>query len=332
MTRLAVAFVLPSFAGGGAERAVTNLVRALPRDRFDPSLVVLDGRGPLASALADRARVVDLGTPRLRYGLPRLRRALAELDPDVIVPTVRHLNLAVLGLRPLLPRGVRILPREANLSCGSGALARALARLLYPTAERVLCPARCVAAEVRRRWAVPAERIGVLPNPVDVVAVRAAAAAPLRRPGPGRRLVAAGRLTAQKGFDRLIELVPRLAADDRLAILGEGPDRESLLAQASRLGVGGRVELPGFVAEPWRHFAGADGFLLPSRWEGMPNAALEALACGAPVVAAPEAGGIGELVEETPPGAVVLADVGDPFLAAIALSQAVTAFAEALCG
>ena len=76
--------------------------------------------------------------------------------------------------------------------------------------------------------------------------------------------------------------------------------------------------MPGFVAAPWAHMAGADAVLLPSRWEGMANAALEALACGTPVVSTPEAGGVAELAAEAPIGAVTVVAMGEAFVAALA--------------
>ena len=78
-------------------------------------------------------------------------------------------------------------------------------------------------------------------------------------------------------------------------IFGEGEDRTELVSRAKQRGVEDRVAFAGFLSNPWAHFAGADAFLLPSRWEGMPNAALESLAVGTPVVARSEAGGVTEI-------------------------------------
>ncbi|MEZ5667342.1 MAG: glycosyltransferase [Alphaproteobacteria bacterium] len=321
-----VAFVLPSFAGGGAERVMITVANALDRTAFAPRLIVLDRAGPLAGLVADDVPVAALGQPRLRRALPALRRALADEPTDIALATLGYLNVGLLALRPLLPRRIRLVVREANmpLSGTGGHVRRALGlgmRLLYRRADRVLCPATRIADELVAQYRVPPSRVRVIPNPVDVGRLRALAEPPRRLAGTGLRLVAAGRLVEQKGYERLVALLPALPPDTRLTILGEGPLREALTAQIAAAGLGDRVVLPGFAAAPWADYAGADAFLLPSLWEGMPNAALEALAVGTPVIATPEAGGIGEVAAAAPPGAVTLAAAGAAFRAAIAQSR-----------
>ncbi len=318
-----IAFVLPSFAGGGAERVIVTLAAHLDGDRFAPALVVLDGKGPLAQSVPAGMPVHDLARPRLRYALPRLVATLRCLRPAAIVPTLGYLNLAVLALRPLLPRGVRILPREANIP--SATLPRMpwpravgqLYRWLYPRADAVICPARAVADELIRDFAVLPERLAVLHNPVEADRIRGAASVPRRAPGAGVRFVAAGRLTPQKGFERLLDMFAELPEMAHLTVLGEGPQEPALRARTARLGIAGRVDFPGFDPVPWARYAGADAFLLPSHWEGMPNAALEALACGTPVIATPEAGGIVEVARLAETGVVTLAEAGESFTRAL---------------
>ena len=319
-----VAIVLPSFAGGGAERVLLTLAAALDPAAFAPEIIVLDGSGPWRSLVPARIPVTDLGKKRIRGALLPLARALRRSRAEVAVSTIGALNLGILALKPLLPRSLRLVVREANTPHrhASGGAGQRFYRWAYPRLYRraatVIVPASYLAKELADDFGVPRERIAVLHNPVDAKALEAAAKNPVRAPGEGPRFVAIGRLTHQKGFDRLLEMMAAGPPDARLTILGDGPDRTALEAQRAALGLAERVALPGFAPDAPRHIAGADALLLPSRWEGLPNVALEALALGTPVIATPEAGGIGEIASLAPTGAVTLAKAGEEFIAAMA--------------
>ena len=144
-------------------------------------------------------------------------------------------------MRPLLPAGTRLVIREAYTR--SSAFTWRACRLLYPTADLVLCQHRAMADEMSARFGVPAERTVILPNPVDSARLRADP--PRRDSGPGRRFVAAGRLTRQKGFDRMIDMVANDGADDRLRLFGDGPDRAALESRARALNADGRIRFAG---------------------------------------------------------------------------------------
>lgn len=188
----------------------------------------------------------------------------------------------------------------------------ALYRRLYPRAARIIAQTPAIAEALGTIAPAIREKISILPNPVDIDRLRSFAAGK-RATGPGLRLIGAGRLTYQKGFDRLIKIVAGLPADSQLTIFGDGPDRAALSAQIDDLGLSGRIALAGFVADLPAHLAGADALVMPSRWEGLPNVALEALAVGTPVLASPEAAlqGLAACVPE----AVRIAASDDDFVA-----------------
>ena len=111
--------------------------------------------------------------------------------------------------------------------------------------------------------------------------------------------IAAGRLTFQKGFDRLLYWFSELGEDKAtLTILGDGKFKNKLMNETKLLNLQEQVKFIGFCDNPWEWYAGADVFLLSSRWEGMPNAVLESLACGTSVIATAESGGIKEIIEQ----------------------------------
>jgi len=318
-----LAVVLPSFAGGGAERVALTLVRHMAKNGGDVHLVVLSGQGPLAQMVPAGLPVHDLQTPRLRSALPAMIGLLRRLEPGVVFSTLGYMNLALLALKGVLPTTTKVIVREANLPSLSlpnnrySGLFRWGYKFLYPKADKVVCTSKIMVEEMARDLGVPSSRLAVHYNPVDETSLRGKAEPPIRYPGEGRRFVCAGRLTRQKGFDRLLRRMACWERSCHLTILGDGADRPALERLASEHGVAGNVLFAGFCDNPWRYYAGADAFLLPSRWEGMPNAALEALACGTKVIAAPEAGAISEIADLAEAGAVTLAAFDDDFDRAI---------------
>lgn len=309
MSRIPILVVVPSFQAGGAERVTVTFANLLPRDRFEVHLVVYSPVGPLRTLLADHVEVHDLDAGRMWTILVRLIRLAWNLKPAAVIVSSPTTNVTLLGVRFLLPRQTRVLVREPNLPSlrlPTMRRRRAVAfgyRRLYPRADVVLATSERMRRELVDLGA-SAERVEVLPNPVDVDRIRRAADRPTRVDGSGRRLLAVGRLVEQKGFGDLIEVVAALDRSDHLTILGEGTSRAQLEARIRDLGLGERVAMPGFSDNPWAWMAGADVLLLPSRTEGMPNVVLEALTCGTPVIATPESGGIAELADESPPGAI----------------------------
>jgi len=139
---------------------------------------------------------------------------------------------------------------------------------------------------------VRARRVVVIPNavefPLQALEPHVPTRLALRMDGSKRRLLlSVGRLTPQKGFDRLIAAFAAVARDFRewdLAILGEGAGRHELENQVRATGMTDRILLPGRVGNVGDWYAAADLFALTSRFEGFPNVLLEALAYGLPAV------------------------------------------------
>jgi glycosyltransferase involved in cell wall biosynthesis len=140
---------------------------------------------------------------------------------------------------------------------------------------------------------VPGNRITTLRNGVDLTVFRpldpAASRAGLGL--SGRVLISVGALIERKGHHRTIEAMAELTDWD-LIIIGEGPLRKALVAQANRIGAGSRVHLPGAMPHEDlpRYYAAADFSVLASSREGWANVLLESLACGTRVIASPIAG------------------------------------------
>ncbi|MFF5155679.1 glycosyltransferase family 4 protein [Streptomyces sp. NPDC000348] len=279
---------------GGVARVVTDLARAQLADGLDVTVICPD------SALSGRLRSLGAHVRHWRAtrspgaSLAREVRHLAGLI-DEVRPDLVHAHSAKAGLAGRLAVRGRIptvfQPHAWSFEAVDGstaALALRWERWAVRWTARVVCVSEAeratgVHAGIAGRWTV-------VPNGIDPDRFRPAPAGPVRAelaPLAGLRAgaplaVCVGRLCRQKGQDVLLRAwsaVLRRVPDARLVLVGDGPDRDRLRAAAP-----GSVLFAGAVADPSPWYQAADLVVLPSRWEGMALAPLEAMACGRPVV------------------------------------------------
>lgn len=331
-------FVLPTLAGGGAERVFLVLLRHFDRSRFEPHLVLLQRlpAGRSEPAIPDDVIVHRLERARVRSAAFSLLKLIRKLSPDAVVSALGYVNLLVLMLKSFLPAGTRVFVREANtpsrsiVTMRSPKFYRFLYRKLYPRADGILCQSEGIRTDLVGVLGFrPPCPVIIADNPVDrdeLTRLTREGSDPFPA-GASPRIVASGRLVAQKGFDVLVESFASFASDfprALLIILGEGTERENLYDRAARLHLSDRIRFAGFRENPCPYYAHADVFALPSRWEGMPNVLLEALACGTPVVAFRGVGAVDEIVTDGVNG--VFADGPSPEAFAAALFRAYRVF------
>jgi glycosyltransferase involved in cell wall biosynthesis len=314
--RRKILFLLPSLTGGGAERVFTTLLRHLDRTRFEPHLALLQAQGAYMDDIPKDIPIHDLKVSRVRYALPRILTLIWKMRPQTILATMGHVNIALISAKPFFPPNTRLLVREAIIPSAlfreEGYNVRLWGRLyrhFYKRADRVVCLSDSMVSDLVENFGIPRENLVRIYNPVDTQKVRELAeigSNPFNGTGP--HLVAAGRICRQKGFDLLISAIPAVVERfpaAQLFILGEGPLETELKEQAQNLGLKEKVVFLGFQANPWLYLKHANAFILPSRYEGLPNVLLEALALGTRVVVSDCPGGIQEIRESVGNMAVV---------------------------
>lgn len=318
-----IVFILPSLNSGGAERVLITLMNGLDREKFEPHFITISSSGELRSLIAPDIPFLSLEGTKVLRSLPALFFALRKLSPECVVTTMAHLNLATLFLRPFFPR-TRFIVREAIVPSfffetqKKAWLVKVLYRLFYPLADCVISPAQKIIDEFHTLVGLRGVTHILLHNPVNLAKIRG------DWPLPPKRIdtvhfVCAGRLHPQKGFDRLIAALPQLHHSHpwHLTILGKGPEQDNLQRLIESLGLVQHVTLAGLSETPWPVIATADAFLLPSRWEGLPNVVLESLAVGTPVIATRDSGGIEDIAKLAAPETVQVVEMMDDFLEAM---------------
>lgn len=311
---------LHSFEPGGVERVALRLAAAWAPAGCHPHIVLgrndgvtRSGAPPLAYDVLEQGAVSTAAFETL-WMIARLPRRIREAKPDVIFCAGN--SYAVVGAVMKLLLGRRCPPIVLKVS---NDLARAdlppivrpfyrqWLRLQGKLIDRFVGLAEPMREEIANAMRVDPQRIAIVDNPVlSRAELEQLAAGRPARQDSGRRFLAVGRLVPQKRFDLLLRAFARIARpDDRLAILGEGPERGKLQMQAKCLGVADRLDLPGHVQpiEPW--LVASDCFVLSSDYEGVPAVLVEALAAAIPIVTTDCSVSIRALLDDGRLGAVV---------------------------
>jgi glycosyltransferase involved in cell wall biosynthesis len=310
--RLRVAHLIGSTGVYGAERWILALVRHLPADAVESVVVNLVDGGDDVSAMTREATAHGVAAVDFRtggrfnpVGAVRLGRWLRASSIDVL--HTHGYKADVLGLLAVCGRRLPLVATPHSWDPAPGTRLRAYETLdlaLLRLADRV-CPLSPALDETLQRARIPAARIRPILNAVDVGAVDAVPAA-ARLPGDGPLVGYIGRLASHKGVGCLVEAFGRLARvhrEARLLVVGEGPLRPDLEAQASELAPG-RVVFTGYRDDALGLLKALDVLVLPSAHEGIPRCVMEAMAAGVPVVAS-DIPGTRLLVEDRETGLLV---------------------------
>ncbi|WP_052343618.1 glycosyltransferase [Bacillus massiliigorillae] len=304
-------FVVPSLRGGGAEKVMVTLLKYLDRSKFTLILVLLSKEGKYIDDIPNDVETIDLKAVRVRHSFISLVKVIRKVKPDVVFSTQGHLNIGMIALKPFIGKRTKLIVREANTVSEIVKIApkpkvwRMLYKFFYRRADVVICQSKYMMEDLLVNFKIPTEKLCHIYNPVDIKRIEKLSqidSNPFERSKASINVVAVGRLVYQKGFDRLIESVPKLMEcipDAKLWIIGEGDLKEELVKKRDDFGLSKKIELIDFQENPYKWLKNADLFVLPSYYEGLPNVLLEAIACECPVIALEHPGGTKEIMEIT---------------------------------
>ena len=275
--------VLPTLNSGGAERFVYDIAVRLPDKGFDVQIVSTLRGGPLEPLFRKGTRLTVLNSRGL-FGVSALWR-LARLFRRER-PTVVHTHLFGADLWGRLAARIAGVPvivsTEHSVNAEHGALKCAVKGWLSHVTTRFIAISEMVRRNMTKREHIPAKRITVIPNGIDMTQV-------LPRPARGfhdvPKLLTVGRLTQQKGQATLLKALAMVKGPWTLEIIGSGELETELRELAERLGIAPRISWLGFREDVPLRLSESDVFVFPSRWEGFGLAILEAAAAGVPCIA-----------------------------------------------
>ncbi|MDR1494159.1 MAG: glycosyltransferase [Planctomycetaceae bacterium] len=322
--KIHIALCITELQVGGAERMLAELAIRLDRSRFVPFVCSMKPRPseetPNLLRQLENAEIpvefLNITSPfSLFCGLRRLRGIFRERKPHICQSFLFHANLLTrfAAWNPLksfaklqkeqttthILSGIRVAEKEKTWRLR-------LDRWTRQLVEKYVCVSSDVAGFTERNVGISPEKIVVIPNGVDVETYQTQKKADLTACGcldQTKKIIVIGRLHPQKGIDWLLQTTDVwLSArnDCELLLVGDGPKRAALERIASEKTYRRRIHFLGYRQDIPQLLAASDLLLLPSRWEGMPNVVLQAMASGLPVVAT-EVEGIDELIPQKSP-------------------------------
>lgn len=317
-----IAIFLPSLEGGGAERNMVNLSKGLVDMGRRVTIIASHAVGAFIDEVPDQVDIVDLECPRTFSSFSPLVRELNRLSPDVLLSTMNYANVIAIMASKSTRKRLPVFVREANTLSKTEAQAEnireqavpVLARWFYPNATQIVSPSQGVADDLVDSFEMPISKSIVINNPVvddSISSLAAQLPSGFSFPKKIPVVLGCGSFSEQKDFPTLIRAFSKLRErrKAKLVILGKGKLYDSYLRLVSELGLEKDVVFPGFVSNPFAFMSRASVFVLSSKWEGLPNVPIQALACGCPVVSTDCPSGPREILSGGRFGALV--PVGD---------------------
>ena len=329
-----ITIILPSLAGGGAERLHVNLANFWVKQGICVEFVLLRKEGDLIGAVENNINIIDLRINKIRKSIFPLRRYFINNKQDIILAAMWPLTSAcVMAWRLAGKPGSLFLSDHNFLSLSvitelrfPRHLLSIIMKLTYPYASGLIAVSNGVKEDLCNlgNFAKSAVRVIYNPTAVGFPVSRESSEKIITLWGQGYdyHILSVGSLRAQKDHATLIKAFSyfRQHVNAKLTIVGEGPLRAELENLIIELGLQAVVSLPGFFSDPYPWFRSADLFVLSSRWEGFGNVIVEALECGLPVVSTNCKSGPSEILDDGRYGLLIA--INDPMALALAMKQA----------
>lgn len=312
-TKTKVAFILPTFVAGGAERVMSFVAQNIDATKFDSSLVITSRKKDAAYSV-EGINIEFLEKKRVFNAVFKLFKFLAIRKPDVVLSSIGHLN-TVLGLMaPLFPKTKFIIREASVVSAMSGIhkvnksvsfssrVRSKLARLSYKFVDHIICQSQDMADDFARVYNVPIDKISIINNPITRIF-------PLQKTEvPSNdivKFITIGRLSKEKGHLRLLKMLSKLKFEFQYTIIGEGPLKDDIFDAIETFNLSEKVTYIPFTKDVSDYLSSSDLFLQGSYVEGFPNTVIESCFVGTPVLAFNVPGGTKEIISHKKNGYLV---------------------------
>lgn len=304
-----IAFLLPNFNGGGAEKVIITYCNALAERGYQVSLLAGVANGPATDLISSLVRIVNLECPRIVLAVFKIRRWLKANRASVLIATLTNANVAAVLAGKFLSTGTRVIIREAStpsmaVKYHSGSSVYKLAKMVFRYADVFIAVSKAIKDDAITFYGLEKGKVVVVYNPNTVGCSSVLPNHPFYKKDQSTPIVLGiGRFTKVKNFSLLVAgfkkvLIQKPSA--KLIIIGQQDldqtEFRHVENQIKNHNLEANVSLPGYKSDPENYLSHSSVFVLSSLYEGLPNVLIQALACGTPVVSTDCCGGVKEIL------------------------------------
>lgn len=309
-----IAILIPKMYGGGAERVAANLSNYLSDEQYEKYMIVYDSKNVQYTF---NGEIIDLKTRKTKNSLVKVKNFIKRVyltrklkkkkKIDVTISLLSNPNLVNICSRKKDKVIISVRNFISESSTGFyGKIHKRLIMLMYNKADTIVVVSQALKEDLIKNFNIFKEKIQVINNFYDIENIRKLASEPVEKElqyiFSKPTVVTVGRLTEQKGQWHLIrafKYVREKIPDAKLLILGQGSLEEYLKNLSSQLELSNDVHFLGFQSNPFKYISKSDIYILPSLYEGFPNALCEAMACGLPVISSDCKSGPREILSQS---------------------------------
>lgn len=312
-----VTFFSPNMHGGGAERVISTLITSFSEKGYNIDLLLLKKEGPYLKDIPSNVNVIEFGSKKLIYSIPKLIKYLFLNKPDIIFTSHIHFSTVVAFFSKIPSPQTSVIIRQPTMLYPSqkkmnflDLLRLKIFRCSLNFVDKIVLSSNFMRDEFLKFSFSTSHKIFVVHNPVNINNVKINCKEEINVlffDNNLPKIISVGRMTEVKDFSTLIKAfsIVRNKVPCNLIILGDGSLKPNLIELTKKLCIEDYVLMPGFVNNPHKYIAASDIFVSCSLWEGFPNVLVEAMACDVKIVATDCEGGTSEILESGKWGSLV---------------------------
>lgn len=321
-----ITFLLTNLKYGGIETNTLRLIKYFIKKNYKVDLVIIDLKGGLISQIPAEVNLIDLNRKKAHFSIFAMRKYLKENNPDYLISAkernnvLSYYSIKFAGVNTKLIASVRTqleLEYNRKMSIKSKILKfidYSMAKHIYDDIDYLVAVSKGVKDNLKSFFNLKRNDIKVIYNPVVTEDIDLLKDEEVHHKWFNNEqikvVIGVGRLSPPKNFLMLLKAFSKAVNENnnlRLAILGDGPTsiKNELEEYISKNNLNNKVDLLGFVENPYKYVNKASIFVLSSSWEGFGNVVAEALAVGTPVVSTNCPSGPEEILDDGKYGSIV---------------------------